>query len=55
VGSEMCIRDRSWAKSILDEDELMTKAALKHPHPDSVPVADIKGPTQPWWKWWRRT
>jgi hypothetical protein len=47
-------RARSWAKSILGEDDSMTKMALNHPHPDSVPIADIKGPIQPWWKWWRR-
>ena len=48
-------RVRSWANSILKEDDAMTKAALKYPHPESVPVSEVKGPSEPWWKWWRRT
>ncbi|HZF15046.1 MAG TPA: hypothetical protein VE046_03790 [Steroidobacteraceae bacterium] len=45
----------SWANSILNADDSMTEVALKHPHPDSVPVTDIKGPSEPWRKRWRRT
>ncbi|MEO8065210.1 MAG: hypothetical protein ABI821_20955 [Pseudomonadota bacterium] len=46
---------KAWARSLLKEDDAMTKLALKFAHPDRVPVVEVKGPSESWWKWWRRT
>ena len=48
-------RARSWANSILNAEDAMARAATQYPHPDSEPVAAVKGPPESWWKWWRRT
>jgi hypothetical protein len=48
-------RVRSWANSILKEDDVIARAAAQYAHPDAEPVSAVKGPPESWWKWWRRT